>query len=186
MLILMRTPYGRREDFGQTLPAEQGYAVLVQDTRGRFGSDGQFVPVETEIEDGAVTIEWLRQQEWYSGRLAVFGISYLGFTAWACAGGRAHSEVRVLVPVISQSRVRSAVFLPGGAVALELVVLWLYLVLRLLNNVKSPWHFVCNVVRARWEGLPSSAMHHLPIGELDEVLLGQRQARDHSLLIHPG
>ena len=117
--VLIRTPYGRAADFGQEVLAERGYAVLVQDTRGRFGSGGQFVPVSDELADGAATIRWLRRQPWYNGRLGCYGISYLGFTAWACAGGDAGDEVDVCVSVISQSRVRSAVFAPGGAFGLE-------------------------------------------------------------------
>ena len=39
------------------------YAVLFQDTRGRFGSDGDFVPVEHEKADGAATVRWARAHE---------------------------------------------------------------------------------------------------------------------------
>ena len=66
--------------------AERGYAVLFQDTRGRFGSDGDFVPVEHEKEDGAATVRWVRSQPWCDGRIGVFGPSYLGFTTWAMIG----------------------------------------------------------------------------------------------------
>ena len=64
--VVLRNPYGGgdRTELGQGLLAERGYAVLVQDTRGRFGSDGQFVPVENEREDGAATVEWIKTQPW--------------------------------------------------------------------------------------------------------------------------
>ena len=44
--MLLRTPYGRKVEMGQRVLARQGYAVLVQDTRGRFSSSGEFVPVQ--------------------------------------------------------------------------------------------------------------------------------------------
>ena len=137
---------GDAEPPARSRPPARGFAVLVQDTRGRFGSDGTFVPVATELEDGAATLAWLARQPWFDGRLAVFGVSYLGFaaracagvgdeaeapslsqvsylgfTAWACAGGAERARVRAVVSVVSQSRVRSAVFLPGGAFALCLL-----------------------------------------------------------------
>ena len=82
--ILIRSPYGAQNkdaDWGNIVLAERGYAVVFQDTRGRFGSDGNFVPVEHEREDGKATIRWMRQQPWCDGRIAVFGPSYLGLTA---------------------------------------------------------------------------------------------------------
>ena len=65
-------------EWGQIILAERGYAVLLQDTRGRFGSDGMFVPIEQERDDGAATVAWVRQQPWCDGRVGVFGGSYLG------------------------------------------------------------------------------------------------------------
>ena len=44
--------------------------MLFQDTRGRFGSDGDFVPVEHEREDGAATVAWAREQPWCDGSVA--------------------------------------------------------------------------------------------------------------------
>lgn len=184
-VVLLRTPYGRRAEFGQTVLAEQGFAVLVQDTRGRFGSDGQFVPVQTEIEDGAATIAWLKEQPFYDGRLAVYGISYLGFTAWASVGGALGGEIGACVPVVSQSRVRSAVFLPGGAVGLELVCLWLYLVLRLLSSAQRPLGFLRAALGGFLRGLPHAAMRRLPMRGLDELLTGGPAPFFQDALRHP-
>src|SRR4051812_23663809 len=63
-VLLERTPYDKkaRGRPGVLLDAlryaEQGYAVAVQDTRGRFASDGEFYPFRHEAEDGADTIAW--------------------------------------------------------------------------------------------------------------------------------
>ncbi len=84
--VLIRSPYGR--GFPMDLLharafARQGYQVVVQSVRGRSGSGGVFQPVVNEAADGHDTAGWLRDQPWYSGRLATFGGSYLGLAQWA-------------------------------------------------------------------------------------------------------
>ena len=84
--LLMRGPYARdslaaRATMG--LYAARGYHVLLQSTRGSFGSGGSFDPGVNETADGVDTVEWLRQQPWFTGSFATVGASYLGFTGWA-------------------------------------------------------------------------------------------------------
>jgi len=170
--ILMRTPYGRKSNMGQRILAERGYAVIVQDTRGRFSSDGQFVPVQHERQDGPTTVEWIRQQPWCNGKVGVVGISYLGFTAWACVDG---ANVDAIVPVITQSSVKSAVFHPKGAVSFELISLWFYLVAHLMTDMHhDPWSFVRKFWTGFRQGTVQQAMSHLPMNELDRKLLGYK------------
>jgi putative CocE/NonD family hydrolase len=86
--VLIRCPYGRGPQFGlltAQLYAERGYHVLLQSTRGTFGSGGTFAPVVHEAQDGQDTVVWLRTQDWFDGRLATLGGSYLGYTQWALA-----------------------------------------------------------------------------------------------------
>jgi len=86
--VLVRTPYGRVGPQGGltgVLIAERGYHVLIQSCRGTFGSGGAFEPMRNEIADGQDTVRWLREQEWFDGRLATYGLSYLGFVQWALA-----------------------------------------------------------------------------------------------------
>ena len=86
--VLVRCPYGRTGPFalqtGQIL-AERGYHVLLQSVRGTFGSGGDFEPMRHEIADAQDTVAWLRRQSWFEGRLATYGLSYLGFVQWALA-----------------------------------------------------------------------------------------------------
>ena len=84
--VLIRGPYG----FGALgsaasggLLATHGYHVVLVRTRGTFGSGGGFSPFSHEVEDGADTVAWLRQQPFYTGRFATFGGSYLALTQWA-------------------------------------------------------------------------------------------------------
>lgn len=84
--VLIRCPYGRGPEFGllNSQPyAERGYHVLLQSTRGTFGSGGDFEPVVHEAADGQDTVAWLRRQPWFDGRLGTIGPSYLGFVQWA-------------------------------------------------------------------------------------------------------
>ena len=86
--VLVRCPYGRGGPFGllnAQLIAERGFHVLLQSCRGTFGSGGTFEPMRHEITDGQDTVAWLRNQNWFDGRLATFGASYLGFVQWALA-----------------------------------------------------------------------------------------------------
>jgi uncharacterized protein len=86
--VLVRCPYGRGFPFSvgsAQVIAEHGYHVLLQSVRGTFGSGGDFEPMRNEIADGRDTVAWLREQDWFTGRLATFGASYLGFVQWALA-----------------------------------------------------------------------------------------------------
>jgi uncharacterized protein len=85
--VLMRCPYGRGWQAAMLARtfAERGYHVLLQSSRGTFGSGGKFIPGVHEAPDGCDTVAWLRDQDWFDGRLAVIGASYLAFSAWALA-----------------------------------------------------------------------------------------------------
>jgi putative CocE/NonD family hydrolase len=86
-VLLQRTPYDRREVHASAIDiASHGYIVLVQDTRGRFGSEGEFYPFKYEGQDGYDTVEWAASQ-WYSdGRVGMWGGSYVGATQMLAAG----------------------------------------------------------------------------------------------------
>src|SRR5829696_6406323 len=84
--LLIRTPYGPTGPvtlLSARYFATHGYQVVNQSCRGTFGSGGVFEPYRPDIDDGADTVGWLRNQEWFAGRLALWGASYVGFTAWA-------------------------------------------------------------------------------------------------------
>ena len=91
--LVTRTPYGKEfvhyiSSGNFPLPlklAEDGYAVVVNDVRGRFGSGGEFTPYVHEAADGHDTVEWSARQPWSNGETAVFGCSYLGLTTLLAA-----------------------------------------------------------------------------------------------------
>lgn len=63
--------------------AAHGYAVVYQDCRGRYRSEGVFTKYLSEAEDGYDTLAWLVQQPWCNGRIATFGLSYASHTQMA-------------------------------------------------------------------------------------------------------
>ncbi|MFH8252632.1 CocE/NonD family hydrolase [Microbacterium sp. B2969] len=86
--ILIRGPYGRRGLYGGTarVLAYEGFIVFFQSSRGTWGSGGSFTPNIDEQRDGIATHRWVRDQPWFTGRLATYGESYMGYTQWAVAG----------------------------------------------------------------------------------------------------
>ncbi len=85
--ILIRTPYvkarGRLVPFAQKF-VERGYAVLLEDVRGRGDSDGVFL-AGGEGNDGYDSIEWIARQPWSNGDVCMMGGSYLAAVQWAVA-----------------------------------------------------------------------------------------------------
>ncbi|GAA1960305.1 hypothetical protein GCM10009776_23630 [Microbacterium deminutum] len=86
--VLIRGPYGRRGILAGSARAlaYEGFTVLFQSCRGTSGSQGLFTPQIDEQRDGMATIRWVRAQPWFTGRLATYGQSYMGYTQWAVAG----------------------------------------------------------------------------------------------------
>lgn len=81
--ILLRTPYDRASGSMRKLCrrfAFHGYAVVIQDVRGRYDSDGIFEPFVNEAQDGHDTILWVGEQPWCNGKVGTFGTSYMAVT----------------------------------------------------------------------------------------------------------
>lgn len=86
--ILLRTPYGKSAT-GFERFVRAGYAVVCQDVRGRYASEGQFrsfhAPDDAEAQDGYDSVEWLAAQPWCDGNVGTMGTSYVGYTQWVLA-----------------------------------------------------------------------------------------------------
>ena len=86
--LLMRTPYGKPRG-GLDRYVRAGYAVVAQDVRGRYASEGEYVPYtdpsNSEAEDGYDSVEWLAARPWCNGRVGTIGTSYPGWMQWALA-----------------------------------------------------------------------------------------------------
>src|SRR5207302_11203548 len=72
--VLGRTPYGKNNPCYRKLIDDwnsRGYALAIQDVRGRGDSDGSFVPYRNESRDGADTVQWIAAQQWSSGDVII-------------------------------------------------------------------------------------------------------------------
>lgn len=124
--LLTRTPY----DKGLRGPtpfvvraATAGYAVVVQDVRGRFTSEGEFDAFVNERRDGYDTLEWLVSQPWCDGQIGMFGGSYVGLTQWQAALS-GHEALKAIVPVVTASDYHDGWAYQGGAFELQFNLSW--------------------------------------------------------------
>jgi putative CocE/NonD family hydrolase len=87
-LVLLRTPDNNQQSGPVSLArhlSDNGYAVALQDVRGRHDSAGRFTPFQDEGNDGYDSIEWFAGQEWCNGKVGMMGAGYAGWVQWAAA-----------------------------------------------------------------------------------------------------
>lgn len=125
--ILLRTPYGK----GSDLPAgyqsfiNHGYAVVMQDVRGRYGSGGVFDVMNQEGPDGYDTLNWIAEQPWSDGKVGMIGGSYLGIAQWQVALLN-NPHLKAIFPVVSGSdEYFDRYYSQGGAMKLGHRLLWM-------------------------------------------------------------
>lgn len=115
-VLVYRTPYGKdaaqQEYTTFKHAAERGYAVVIQDVRGRYHSDGDFRPYENEGPDGYDTIEWAAAQSWSNGNVGTFGLSYPGAVQWLAAVQNP-PHLRAMIPAMTFSTPQNF-FYAGG------------------------------------------------------------------------
>ena len=87
--ILIRTPYSKQQTSGSFISAveaaQAGFTIVIQDIRGRFESEGEWNRVkmfEIEGTDGYDSVEWIAEQRWCNGNVALAGGSYLAAMTW--------------------------------------------------------------------------------------------------------
>ena len=140
-VLVERTPYDKSGPL--TVPqlpplkaAGKGYAVVVQDTRGRFASEGEFYCFRDDILDGYDTVEWAAAQPWSSGKVGMFGCSYVGATQWLAAVARP-PHLAAIVPNLTASNYHEGWTYQGGAFELGFNVSWTLGALTLANFAKA-------------------------------------------------
>ena len=130
--LLERTPYDKTKSSeiqvnAHTFFAERGYVFLVQDTRGRFASEGKFYPFLDDAwlknRDGYDTVQWIAQQPWSDGKVGVLGGSYTGQTAYMIAPTQPPA-MRALFVRESASDLYDHWVYRGGAFELGFVAAW--------------------------------------------------------------
>jgi predicted acyl esterase len=126
--ILVRIPLTKSlrnlfwADVAARVWAERGYTVVIQGTRGRFGSGGTFYPLKGESADGRATLRWLRAQTWFNGRLAMWGGSSFGYTQWSIADDLESGNS--CLDIYESTTDFRKMFYPGGAFSLFSALSW--------------------------------------------------------------
>jgi putative CocE/NonD family hydrolase len=125
-VLLTRTPYDKSQVVAGNdvlRAARQGYAVVAQDARGRWASEGDFYAFVNEAVDGYDTVEWCAAQPWSTGKIGTFGGSYVGLTQWQAALTRP-PHLAAIVPVITASNYHEGWVYQGGAFELGFNLSW--------------------------------------------------------------
>lgn len=122
-VLVRRTPYGKRlndlaADFSEAhYFASHGYVVVVQDTRGRFTSEGAWYPFIYEARDGYDTVEWAASLPGTTGMVGTFGQSYGAISQYLAATQRP-PHLRTSIPVSAYQLSFENFWFNGGALEL--------------------------------------------------------------------
>jgi uncharacterized protein len=129
--LLVRLPYSKdREaplgDYFLNIATllEAGYAVVMQDCRGTFRSEGEFAPHAADRTDGEDTIAWIADQPWSDGTVGMYGASYLGMVQWEAAVTKPAALKAIAPCFTSLDKYRAPWYSAGGALSLSLVTWW--------------------------------------------------------------
>jgi len=175
--ILQRTPYDKTAALAAQMldpmkAAKAGFALIIQDTRGRFTSGGEFNCFIDDINDGYDTVEWAAAQPWSSGRVGMIGASYVGATQWLCAITRPPHLVAI-APNVTASNYHNGWTYQGGAFELGFNASWTLLQLTLANFKTHSG--VRSIPQARQAELVKSvdgmtdAFLHLPLKDMPQL-----------------
>jgi len=169
--ILVRTPYGKGADITPQYRAfvDHGYAVVVQDVRGRYDSEGAFDPLTQEVHDGDDTLNWVARQPWCNGKIGMIGGSYVGIVQWKAAlSGNPH--LKAIFPVVSgYDDYRDRYYSTGGALKLGNRLEWMS------ENLRAPGY------RQDF----GKYVLHLPVRSADIAALGWTSPMFRDIVEHP-
>ena len=127
--LLQRTPYDKGGPGSRSGPVDairgamNGYAVVIQDVRGRHSSGGEFYTFVNEADDGYHSVEWVASQPWCTGKVGMYGNSYVGATQWLAAKTKPPS-LAAIVPGVTASDYHEGWAWQGGAFELGFNLSW--------------------------------------------------------------
>ncbi|MCL2323736.1 MAG: CocE/NonD family hydrolase [Oscillospiraceae bacterium] len=165
-VVLIRTPYRRGETaIVARLASERGYRVVLANCRGRYGSEGKWLPFHDEQMDGEATIRWINKQSWSDGRIYTLGASYQGFCQWALTV-HPDENIRSMAIIQSDSDPRSIIY-PNGILGLETVIAWL----TILEGQKSTLLMLWGALFG--ERSHKKAYESVNLKDCDQLILGR-------------
>jgi uncharacterized protein len=169
--LVYRTPYGKEgapkewTTFGKAVA--RGYAVVIQDVRGRYASDGEFDPYKNEGRDGYDTIEWAAAQPWSNGIVGTFGLSYPGAVQWLAAVENP-PHLKAMVPAMTFSTPRNFFYSGGVFDGSWLDWIWFNIApdARKRKNLDGPRTY--REARAAWKTEHERVQNFLPLADLPD------------------
>jgi putative CocE/NonD family hydrolase len=170
--ILVRTPYNKGADLAPHFRSivEHGYALVVEDARGRYESEGIFDPFGQEPKDGNDTLNWIARQPWSDGKIGMLGGSYLGIVQWKAALLN-NPHLKAIAPVVAGSDdYRDRYYSTGGALQLGHRLLWM------AENLRAPGFMPPDF---------NSYVRAMPLRRADLSATGQRCDIFQKALDHP-
>lgn len=170
--LVYRTPYNKEEALKNYTAfrhaVERGYAVVVEDVRGRYASAGEFVAYQNEGRDGYDTIEWAARQPWSNGSIGTFGLSYPGAVQWLAAV-ESPPHLKAMVPAMTFST-PSNFFYSSGAFDMSWIEwIWDDIApdLRVKKHLPGPQSY--DQAEAAWPKLKDKMLWTLPLDSLPEL-----------------
>jgi len=105
-----------------------GYVVVAVDVRGSGASFGVYEGPfsQKETQDAYDVTEWLAQQDWSSGKIGMFGLSYLGITQYMAASTKP-PHLKAIIPEKAMFDAYSFSY-PNGIFRRDFVFAWSNLV----------------------------------------------------------
>lgn len=124
-VILYRTPYGKNNYVQSNLQfVQRGYGVVIQDTRGREDSEGEWFPCLYEMNDGDDTLTWIGESEFCDGNIGMIGGSYSGYVQWAAAAS-SNPYLKAIVSIVTSGSPFTDLPYKGGCL-MSGVLAWVF------------------------------------------------------------
>jgi len=170
--LVYRTPYGKHFALKEYKMFEKavarGYAVVVQDVRGRYASDGEFVAYQNEGRDGYDTIEWVAKQPWCDGNVGTFGLSYPGAVQWLAAVENP-PHLKAMAPAMTFSTPRNFFYSGGVFDGSWLEWIWVNIApdIRKHKNLGGPRTY--EEATESWKREHQRMESFLPLGDLPDL-----------------
>ena len=166
--ILIRTPYNKilLKEYGEFY-SKRGYVTVIQDVRGKYGSEGNWMPYEVEGDDGYDIIEWLANQGWSNGKIGMVGGSYSGSVQIAAAI-EAPPHLVTIIPNITPATPFNNTPYENGVFALGWGIRWSNIVDKNITGQEMNEKFA-EVFHKNWY----LELNHLPVIDLDKKVAGK-------------
>src|SRR4029434_590821 len=148
--------------------AERGYAVVIQDVRGRYQSEGEFRPYENEGRDGYDTIEWAAKQPWSNGSIGTFGLSYPGAVQWL-APVESPPHLKAILPTMPFSTPQNFFFAGGTWDMSWIDWIWFNIAPDVRSKRNLPGPKTSEEAAAAWRVEGAKMQRYLPLDGLPDL-----------------